>query len=149
MTRLTFGMSASSFAANMVVMQNAIVHEHSHPQAALAVCNSFYVDDSLMGVDSLSEATTFRKELQDMFDKGGFLLRKWKSNVPAALRHLPPHLVDAKPYHDLPMDNESVIDFSQSLSRSLVSTAIPSWTRCTSLQASSPQSACSLRGCSL
>ena len=56
MTRLTFGVSALSFAANMGVKQNAIVHEHSHLQAALAVRDSFYVDDGLTFADSLTEA---------------------------------------------------------------------------------------------
>ena len=106
MTRLTFGVSASSFAANMAVKQNAIVHEHSHPLAAEAVRDCFYVDDGLLGADSLPEATELQKEAQNMFAKGGFLLRKWKSNEPEALRHLPPHLVDTKPSHDLPTDSK-------------------------------------------
>ena len=37
MTRLTFGVSVSSFAANMAAKQNTIVHEHSHPRATKAV----------------------------------------------------------------------------------------------------------------
>lgn len=41
-----------------------------------------------------------------MFAKGGFLLRKWRSNEPEALRHLPPHLVDTRPSHDLPTDSK-------------------------------------------
>ena len=76
MTRLTFGVSASSFAANMAVRTNAIQNERTHPRAALAVEKSFYVDDGLTGADSVSEAVTLQKELQQLFDKGGFLLRK-------------------------------------------------------------------------
>ena len=37
MTRLTFGVSASSFAANMAIKQNAVTHEGSHPRAARVV----------------------------------------------------------------------------------------------------------------
>ena len=56
MTRLTFGVSASSYAANMALKQNAINHHQSHPQAYLAVIKSFYVDDGLAGADSEDEA---------------------------------------------------------------------------------------------
>ena len=34
MTRLTFGVSASSFAANMALRQNALEHIKTYPQAA-------------------------------------------------------------------------------------------------------------------
>ena len=94
-------MSASSFAANMAVKQNSIVHEYSHPRTVSAVRDCFYVDDGLLGADSLSEATELQKEIEDLFEKGGFLLSKWKSNDPAALRHLPPHLIDSRPSHGL------------------------------------------------
>ena len=49
MTRLTFGVSASSFAANMLVNQNALDHAHEYPLAVKAVEESFYVDDALTG----------------------------------------------------------------------------------------------------
>ena len=60
MTRLTFGVSASSFAANMALKQNAINHIQSHPQAYQAVIKSFYVDDGLTGADSEDEAIRLR-----------------------------------------------------------------------------------------
>ncbi len=43
MTRVTFGVSASSFAANMSVKQNALNHATEYPQAARIVETSFYV----------------------------------------------------------------------------------------------------------
>ena len=45
MTRVTFGVSASSFVANMCVKQNALNLAHEYPLAAKAVKESFYVDD--------------------------------------------------------------------------------------------------------
>lgn len=46
MTRVTFGVSASSFAANMSIKQNAIDFAHEYPSAAKAADQeSFYVDD--------------------------------------------------------------------------------------------------------
>ena len=105
MTRLTFGVSASSFAANMAVKQNARLHEHLFPLAALVVLISFYVDDGLTGADSIPKAIGLQKELQELFGKGGFLLRKWRSNEPAALRHLPPDLVDQQSCQGLPVED--------------------------------------------
>ena len=54
MMRLTFGVSASSFVANMAVKRNAMLHECSHPRATLAVHESFYVDDGLTGATNCS-----------------------------------------------------------------------------------------------
>ena len=45
MTRVTFGVSASSYAANMSVKQNSLNLAAEYPLAAHAVQNSFYVDD--------------------------------------------------------------------------------------------------------
>jgi hypothetical protein len=45
MARVTFGIAASSFAANMAVKQNAQDHAIDFPLAAKAVNSSFYVDD--------------------------------------------------------------------------------------------------------
>lgn len=41
MTRVTFGVSASSFIANMLVKQNAIDHTLEFPNAAEAVESAF------------------------------------------------------------------------------------------------------------
>ncbi len=97
MTRVTFGVASSSFAANMSVKQNAFDHAGDFPLAAAAVHNSFYVDDGLVGADTLSEAVCLQKQLQSLFGLAGFLLRKWKASVPAALQHLPPDLLDTQP----------------------------------------------------
>lgn len=51
MTRVTFGVSASSFAANMAMKQNAIEHAQEFPLAADVVQKCFYVDDCLTGAD--------------------------------------------------------------------------------------------------
>ena len=56
MTRITFGVFASSFAANMSMKQNALDHALEFPKAADAVENAFYVDDCLAGAHSVEEA---------------------------------------------------------------------------------------------
>ena len=96
MKRLTFGVSASSFAANMAVRQNALDNMESHPQAAQAVLDAFYVDDGLMGDYSIEKAVSLQRQLQELFELGEFVLRKWKSNEPAVLAHIPSHLRDSE-----------------------------------------------------
>ena len=54
MTRVTFGVSASSFAANMSVKRNALDHALEFPKAADVVKTSFYVDDCLTGAGLFS-----------------------------------------------------------------------------------------------
>ena len=103
MTRVTFGVSASSFAANMAVKQNALDHALEFPLAAKCVDTSFYVDDGLTGADSVEEAVELQRQLQHLFTKGGFLLRKWNSSDPQAIQHLSEDLKDTKLTHDLPM----------------------------------------------
>lgn len=80
MTRVTFGVSASSFAANMAMKQNAIDHAYKYPLAADVVEKSFYVDDCLSGADNHETAIKLQQQLYDLFTHSGFLLRKWNSN---------------------------------------------------------------------
>ena len=72
MTRLTFGVSASSFAANMAVKQNAIDLCHKYPLAAETTMTSFYVDDCLTGADNVDAAIELQEQLQELFSHGGF-----------------------------------------------------------------------------
>lgn len=94
MTRVTFGVSASSYAANMAVKQNATDLALEYPLAAKAASESFYVDDGLAGGDTVEEAITLQYQLQELFGRGGFLLRKWSCSNPAVLKHLPDELKD-------------------------------------------------------
>ena len=106
MTRVTFGVSASSFAANMSIKQNAIDLANEYPLAAKAVNDSFYVDDGLTGADSIEQAMELQKQLQNMFLRGDFLLRKWNSSNPAVLQHLPAELKATQSSHPLPDPDE-------------------------------------------
>ena len=71
MTRVTFGISSSSFIANMCVKQIAHNFSMEFPKAAQVVKESFYVDDCLAGSDSARGAVELQRELQALFDKGG------------------------------------------------------------------------------
>ena len=96
MTRVTFGISASAFAANMSIKQNAVDFAHQYPLAVKAVNESFYVDDGLTGADTIEKAIELQKQLQDLFTKGQFTLRKWNSSNPVVLQHIPPDLRDSR-----------------------------------------------------
>ena len=109
MTRVTFGVSASCFAANMAVKQNAIELTHRYPRAAEAVQNSFYVDDGLMGANDVDSAITLQRELQDLFTRGGFLLRKWNSSEPQVVQAIFPELRETKELHPISSSEQDCI----------------------------------------
>lgn len=102
MTRVTFGVSTSSFIANMCVKQNAADFATKCPVTAKIVNESFYVDDGLTGGDSVSEAMEVHNQLQSLFDEGGFLLRKWNSSEPTVLQCIKPELRDSQSVQPLP-----------------------------------------------
>lgn len=106
MTRITFGVSASSFAANMAVKRNAQEHVLQYPKAAVAVDDSFYGDDGLTGADSVDEAIELQVQLQNLFLQRGFLLRKWNSSEPAILQHVSLDLKDVKSLQAIPDPDE-------------------------------------------
>ena len=96
MTYLTFDVSASSFAANMAVKQNATDFTLQYPLATQKVYKASYVDDGLTGANSIPEAIHLQKQLQELFHKGGFVLRKWNNNEPEILNHLPAELKESQ-----------------------------------------------------
>ena len=106
MIRVTFGVSASSFIANMCVKQNAIDHASKYPLARKVVDESFYVDDGLTGADTVDEAVELHNQLQSLFNEGGFLLRKWNSSDPTVLQHIKPELRELQPIHLMPDSQE-------------------------------------------
>ena len=95
MTRLTFGISASSFAANMAIKQNAINLAHEYPQASEMVEECFYVDDCLTGADNNEDAIKLHHQLQALLSRGGFHLRKWNSSELAVLKRIDPGVRDS------------------------------------------------------
>ena len=106
MTRLTFGVNTSSFIANMSVKQNARDYALEYPLASKVVDESFYVDDGLTGADSVEEAEKLQLQLQELFARGGFHLRKWNLSEPCVLECVPPELRDLRSSHGIPSPDE-------------------------------------------
>ena len=106
MTRVTFGVSASSFAANMSVKRNAMDHALEFPKAASVVETAFYVDDCLTGANSVEEAIELHQQLLNLFARGGFLLRKWNSSDPSVLQNIESEYRDTQSTHHIPSPDE-------------------------------------------
>ncbi len=90
MTRITFGVSASSFIANMCVKKNASDYALEFPLASQAVKDSF---DGLTGADTIEMATQLQQQLQKLFDKSCF------GN--GILQDIAPELLAQQPLHTL------------------------------------------------
>ena len=80
----------------MAVRQNTIDHASEFLLAVETVFNSFYMDDSLTSAASKDKVITLQRQLQDLFAKGGFLLRKWNSNIASVIESLSSKLKDSQ-----------------------------------------------------
>ena len=95
MTRVMFGVSASSYAANMSIKQNSIDFASEYPLAADVVSRLFYVDDCLSGADTPEKTSELHHQLMNLFERGDFLLCKWNSSDVTVLQQITPELRDS------------------------------------------------------
>lgn len=92
MTRLTFGVKTSPYIATQVLRQLADNHQETHPLAAKAIREVFYVDDFLSGAQDEEAAGLVRTQLADLLSKAGMTLRKWRASSAAFLEKIPEEL---------------------------------------------------------
>ena len=85
--------------------QNAKDHRRKYPLAAQAVMNDFHVENGLDGADSIDEGIKLRFKMQELYEPGRFVLRKWKSSEPAVLTQIPRELVDSRSTHSLDIEH--------------------------------------------
>ena len=97
MKRVTFGVSASPFLAVRTLKQIADDHGEEYPKATQHITNSFYVDDFLGGAANPEEAITLFNDIRAILQKGGFNLRKWRSNSQEVLNYIPDDLLETNP----------------------------------------------------
>ena len=90
----------------MAVKQNAIDFTQEFPLAARTVEKSFYVDDCLTGADDIKTATSLQSQLQGLFARGDFLLRKWNSNEVTVLQGIAPELCECGDVHSISDTND-------------------------------------------
>jgi len=72
---LTFGVKSSPYLATQVQRQLVGTHYCTHPEAAKAIQEDFYVDDFLSGAETVEEANTLRLQLCDLLLQAGMNLR--------------------------------------------------------------------------
>ena len=68
-----------------------------------------YVDDFLGGAQSIESAKSLIEDLIKLFNAGGFELRKWSSNEPHAISHLPDSLKASSIHQSLNPDSSQRI----------------------------------------
>lgn len=112
----------------MVVKQEAILEQHHFPMVAWGVHTFFYIDDGLTGASLISEAVNLQKQLQELFEGGGFLLCQWGSNEAAALNHLLADLVYHQTQLEIPVTKKFAKVLEIEWSRELVSFRLTSGT---------------------
>lgn len=86
---ITYGTAAASFLAIRTLHQLAIDEADVHPRTAAILKSDFYMDDCLSGCQDENEACMLVKDLKILLNKGCMNLRKWSSNNPEILKHIP------------------------------------------------------------
>ncbi|XP_063909631.1 uncharacterized protein LOC135127182 [Zophobas morio] len=86
---VTYGLAPSAYLAQRVLLQLVEDEGHEFPLAVQAITESTYVDDIAHGASTVEEAKSLQLQLANLLNRGGFQLRKWASNDPIALDHVP------------------------------------------------------------
>ena len=107
MKRVTFGVTASPFVANRCLQQTSQLFGHEHNLAQHHVYESFYVDDLLAGASTTEDALQLQQHLRALLLKGGFDLRKWRSNSSQVLSAIPTELHEPSQTKTLSQDSTS------------------------------------------
>lgn len=103
---VTYGTTSAPYLALRVIRQLALDDGHRFPQAAKVLMNQTYVDDCLIGADSIVDLRQLRNDLIALLKRGCFSLRKWSSNQTEALSDIDPS------NHGLAVDKTLRIDES-------------------------------------
>ncbi|XP_036332232.1 uncharacterized protein LOC118743574 [Rhagoletis pomonella] len=88
MTVMTFGATCSPSCAQYVKNKNVEEFSSHYPQAAQCIINNHYVDDMFDSVDTDEDAFRLATDVQQIHQKGGFLIRNWVSNSKTVLKQL-------------------------------------------------------------
>ncbi|PHT96272.1 hypothetical protein BC332_34802 [Capsicum chinense] len=82
---VTYGTGSSPFLANRTIKQLGTDERENYPDACESIEDNIYVDDWIFGDESLSKLLPQRDQAIKLARSGGFELKKWSSNDPAAL----------------------------------------------------------------
>ena len=87
---VTYGLSCAPFLALRVLQQLAHDERRRFPEAARVLSDDVYVDDIVTGAESVEAALRLKDDLIQLLGVAGFSLKKWSSNSPSFLEHIPP-----------------------------------------------------------
>ncbi|XP_058828570.1 uncharacterized protein LOC131688381 [Topomyia yanbarensis] len=108
LTTVTYGTSAAPYLATRCLRRLAEDGDKSHPVAAKVLKKDFYVDDMITGVSSVKEGRSLIREMNNLLDSAGFILRKWNSNCQEILADLPAGLRDHRDILELDSSTSTV-----------------------------------------
>ena len=89
-SRVVFCVNASPFLAQFVSQEHARKYADQYPRAAETVLKSTFMDDSMDSVVTADDAVHLYTQLSELWGKAGMCARKWLSNSPSVLEHIPP-----------------------------------------------------------
>ena len=77
---VVFGVNSSPFILNAVLRHHLSTFQESDPDFVTQMSQSFFVDDLVTGCPNAAEAYSLFCKARERMMKGGFSLRKWKTN---------------------------------------------------------------------
>lgn len=87
---VTYGTRPGAYLAIRALHQLARDEGKDFPLGAKLLLNNFYVDDALMGADTLDELQESLDQLSGILQRGGLALGKYCSNSPSVMQRIPP-----------------------------------------------------------
>ncbi|XP_058449407.1 uncharacterized protein LOC131429350 [Malaya genurostris] len=101
LTTITYGTASAPYLATRVLNQLAEDEGAKFPLGARIIREGFYVDDVLTGSDDIDELIESSKQLSQPLELAGFRLRKWCSNKPQIIAHIPDQLKESLPLTEI------------------------------------------------
>nr|XP_022908092.1 uncharacterized protein LOC111419507 [Onthophagus taurus] len=93
LTTVTYGLSCAPYLAIRCIRLLAEEHVEEQPLGSSALFRDAYVDDIISGANDIDEVQELIFQLNRVLTAGGFLARKWISNVSEALAYVPSDLL--------------------------------------------------------
>ncbi|XP_025405599.1 uncharacterized protein LOC112679881 [Sipha flava] len=91
LTTITYGTTPASFLAIYCLVTLGKSAEQSHPTAAKAIIEDFYMDDIMTGAETEDECCQLQKDISMIMDSARLPLRKWCSNFEFVRQKLSEH----------------------------------------------------------
>lgn len=84
-----YGTSSASYLATRCLKQLAMDYKEKCPKASNILQYNTYMDDVLIGAETIEEGLKLQTQIRDITDSAKFHVRKWMSNKPELLSSVP------------------------------------------------------------